>query len=171
MILAGVSVCALVRLMPFRPPNIEPILAVQLPFAHAYGRLTGFLFGVTSIVLFDFMTGHIGIWTLCTAAAYGAVGFFAATYFQGRAATARSYAVFAIASTLAYDAVTGLVIGPVFFGQPFWAAAVGQVPFTLMHLVGNVSFALVLSPALYRSIVERLAAKALSTATLLAQHN
>ena len=33
-------------------------------------------------------------------------------------------------------------------------ALIGQIPFTALHLLGNVSFALVLSPAIYNFIIE-----------------
>nr|MBP9749784.1 hypothetical protein [Candidatus Paceibacterota bacterium] len=87
------------------------------------------------------------------ALAYGALGAGAHYFFKHRESTARNYVVFAIFGTLFYDAVTGLTIGPLFWGQPFMVALVGQIPFTLMHLAGNVTFATVLSPALYRWVV------------------
>ncbi len=150
----GVSACVLLRLVPFRPPNIEPILAVQMPFAKAYGKLTGFIFGFSSVILFDLITGTVGVWTLITAATYGFLGILAGVYFAKRANSIRSYVSFAIVSTVIYDVITGFSIGPIFFGQSFVAAVVGQIPFTLWHCIGNVSFALVLSPALYRYVIE-----------------
>ncbi|MEK7107312.1 MAG: hypothetical protein AAB899_03955, partial [Patescibacteria group bacterium] len=44
-------------------------------------------------------------------------------------------------------------IGPIFQGQPFMVALTGQIPFTLMHLLGTVVFATLLSPSLYRWVV------------------
>ena len=40
----GFIACLLIRLIPFRPPNVEPILAMQMPFSRAYGALASFLF-------------------------------------------------------------------------------------------------------------------------------
>ena len=49
--------------------------------------------------------------------------------------------------------VTGLTIGPLFFGQSFAEAAIGQLPFTAYHLLGNVAFGALLSPLILRWIV------------------
>lgn len=150
----GFVVCLLIRLIPFRPPNIEPIMATVMPFGRAYGKTAGFLFAFASIVLFDCMVGKVGVWTLITGVAYGLVGFGAALYFKNKKSTAWNYTKYAIISTILFDAVTGFSIGPIFFGQSFMAAVIGQIPFTALHLLGNVSFAIVLSPALYTFVIE-----------------
>ena len=139
----------LFRLLPFRPPNVELILASQMPIAKTYGKLAGFLFGALSILAFDLMTGTIGPWTLITAPTYGVLGLFAAWYLKKRVGT-KHFVYFAIAGTLFYDAATGLTVGPLFFHQSFMVAVLGQIPFTLMHLLGNIAFALILSPFLVR---------------------
>ncbi len=139
----------LFRLLPFRPPNVELILTSQMPVAKAYGALAGFSFGALSVLVFDLLTGTLGPWSLITAPTYGILGLFAGWYFKNRGGR-KHFVYFAIAGTLFYDAITGLSIGPLFFGQSFAGALFGQVPFTLMHLLGNVSFALVLSPYLER---------------------
>jgi len=150
----GFLVCLLVRIIPLRPPNVEPILSTQMPFAKAYGKTAGFFFAFFSILLYDLVTGTLGEWSLITATTYGAIGLLAARYFRHRESRALNYAVFAIIGTLIFDGITGLSIGPLFFHQPFMEALLGQIPFTLWHLAGNVSFALVLSPALYRFVIE-----------------
>ena len=66
----------------------------------------------------------------------------------------KNYVLFAVIGTLFYDAVTGLTIGPLLWGQPFMVALIGQIPFTLLHLAGNITFAVVLSPLLYTWVVE-----------------
>ncbi len=145
----GFFVCLIVRLLPFRAPNIEPILAMEMPFAKAYGKTASFLFAFSSMVIFDALTGKIGVWTIITAFAYGALGIWAYAYLKNKKSSVRNYAAFAVMGTLAYDAVTGLSIGPLFFHQPFMAALIGQIPFTALHLLGNVSFAILLSPMIY----------------------
>lgn len=142
----GWILCFLVRLLPFRPPNIEPVLAFQMPFAKNFGYLPGFVFAFFNIILYDLLTAGLGPWTFITAVAYGLIGIWAARFFRRRTGTRIQYASFAIWSTLFYDAATGLTLGPIFFGQSFLAALVGQVPFTALHLLGNVGFALILSP-------------------------
>lgn len=149
-IFLGLVVCFLIRLIPFRAPNIEPILAAQMPFAKAYGKLVAFAFAFISMALYDVVSGQVGAWTLITALAYGFLGIWAAVFFKNRANNALNYAKFAVMGTLAFDIVTGLSIGPLFFNQPFVSAVTGQIPFTALHLIGNVSFAMLLSPPLYR---------------------
>lgn len=152
-LLAFIS-CLLFRLLPFRPPNIEPILATQMPIARVYGPYASFFFGFLSIVLYDITTGLLGIWTLATASAYGVLGVGAFFYFNKREVGIRHYVTFAIIGTLFFDAVTGLLVGPLIFDQRFLAALVGQIPFTAAHLLGNVAFAILLSPAVYHFMIK-----------------
>ncbi len=141
------------RLMPFRVPNVEPVLAVAMPFSKKYGAWAGFLFGLLSIALFDVAMGSAGWWTVITALAYGLVGAGAAWFFRKREAKTLNFLAYGIMGTIAYDALTGLTVGPLLFGQPLAAAFFGQVPFTLMHLAGTAVFSLVVSPLVYRWIV------------------
>ncbi len=149
----GWAVVFAFRLLPFRAPNVEPVLAVAMPFAKGYGAFGGFLFGFLSIVLFDVATGMVGIWTAVTAIAYGLVGAGAYFFLKSREPRAKNFVIYGIIGTIFYDAATGLTIGPIFFGQPFMAALVGQIPFTLAHLAGTIVFSLVASPLLYRWVV------------------
>jgi uncharacterized membrane protein len=143
----------LVRLMPFRAPNVEPIMAVIMPIGKIYGGFISFMFGFFSIFLFDSITSGIGIWTLVTAFAYGFLGLGAQYYFKNRSGW-KNYALYAVVATILYDAVTGLTIGPLFFHQSFMVSLIGQIPFTVLHLLGNVSFAIVLSPVIERWLVK-----------------
>ncbi len=149
----GWAVSFLIRLIPFRPPNIEPILAVQMPFSKKFGFLAGFFFAFLNIVLYDIITGKVGIWTLFTAMAYGLLALFSVWYFKTRR---RSYhfAIHALYATVLYDAATGLTIGPLFFGQSFASAFFGQIPFTLYHLAGNIAFGALVSPLIYRWVAD-----------------
>ena len=151
--IAFITVLA-VRLIPFRTPNIEPIMAVLMPFGKVYGALSAFVFAILSIFVYDSVTSGIGIWTIVTALAYGAVGFASYFYFKNRKSNWKSYAGYAFIMTIIYDAITGLTIGPLFFHQSFMISLVGQIPFTLLHLLGNVSFAIVLSPVIERWAVQ-----------------
>ena len=151
--LGAFMICLIVRLIPVRAPNVEPILAVQMPFAKRYGPFLAFLFGFASILLYDIITSRVGIWTLITALAYGALGIASSLYFKHRSGTRKQFVTFAIGATILYDAITGLTIGPLFFHQSFVASFVGQIPFTALHLLGNILFALLLSPAINRYLM------------------
>ncbi|MCE9585321.1 hypothetical protein K8Q94_01715 [Candidatus Nomurabacteria bacterium] len=146
--------CFLLRLIPFRPPNIEPLLAVQMPFSNVFGYFSTFFFGFMSIVVYDSVTSGIGMWTFITAIAYGFLGIWAMFFFKNRAPKALNYAYFAVMGTLAYDAVTGLTIGPLFFNQSFMNALIGQIPFSAMHLIGNITMALTISPLIHKYITQ-----------------
>jgi hypothetical protein len=142
-----------IRLMPFRVPNVEPIMTVIMPFGKVYGGLMSFAFGFFSIVLFDSVTSGLGIWTLVTALAYGLLGLGATYFFKNRSGW-KNYATYAVIATIVYDALTGLTIGPLFFHQSFIVSLVGQIPFTALHLLGNVSFAIVLAPLIERWVAK-----------------
>ena len=143
----------LVRLMPFRAPNIEPIMTTIMPIGKKCGSLMAFIFGSFSIVVYDLLTSGIGIWTLVTAFAYGLLGMGSFYFFKNRTGW-KNYAIYAVIATIFYDAVTGLTIGPLFFHQSFIVSLVGQIPFTFLHLLGNVSFAIVLSPVIEKWLVK-----------------
>lgn len=140
----------ILRLIPFRPPNIEPILAVQMPLTKRFGLFAGFIFAFLNIIIFDLIVNKVGLWTLITAVAYGLLAIFSHWYFKKRKSSAVNYAVHAIFATIIYDAITGLTVGPLFFNQSFISALSGQFIFTVYHLLGNVALALLFSPAIYR---------------------
>lgn len=144
----------LIRLIPFRAPNLEPMMTLIMPISKKYGIFMSFIFGFLSIVIYDSITSGWGIWTLITGLSYGLVGVGATFYFKNRSGK-RNYVIYAIIATILYDAVTGLTIGPLFFNQSFIVSLAGQIPFTILHLLSNVSFAIVLSPVIEKWLVEK----------------
>lgn len=151
--------CLLARLIPIRIPNIEPIFATMMPFSKAYGAYFGFSFAVLSILLYDTLTGTIGVQTFFTAGAYGILGLWATYYFKKNKANKWGYVRFAIIGTLFFDTLTGLTVGPLFFHQSFLGSLIGQIPFTALHLLGNITFAFILSPAIYNLLVKKRSGK------------
>ncbi len=97
---AGWAIVFAVRLIPFRVPNIEPLTAVQMPFAKRFGWAGGFLFGFLSIVFFDAVTSGIGVWTWVTAFAFGALGTGAGFFFGRRPPTRKNFLVYAVLGTI-----------------------------------------------------------------------
>lgn len=150
---SGFIVCLIIRLIPFRLPNIEPILTTTMPFSLRYGAAGGFLFGFFSIVIYDVILSKVGIWTLITAVLYGSLGVLSSYYFKSRESSRINYVKFAIAGTIYYDLISGIGIGVFVFKQSFMVTLLGQIPFTAMHLLGNIAFALILSPVIYRWVV------------------
>ena len=140
--------CFLFRLLPFRAPNIEPIMASLMPTARKYGVMVGFLFGFLSIFLYDCLT-HFGSWTWIASISYGIIGVVSALYFSKFKSSVFNFAVFAFFATIFYDLITGVLFAPI-FGVTMWTAFAQQIPFTALHLAGNIGFALTLSPILNR---------------------
>lgn len=140
---------------PFRVPNVEPLLASIMPIAARSSRLTGLVFAMSSILLYDLLTSGIGIWTICTALAFGTIALASSLYFKHYEPSRMQFVGFGVASTLFYDAITGLTIGPIVWHQSFAEAFLGQIPFTLLHLLGTAVFALVLSPVLLRVLASQ----------------
>lgn len=133
--------------------NVSPLLATELAGAKAYGPWVGGLYGAMSIALLDIIVGKAGSWTIITSLTYGAIGVWGAYFLKNRSASAKNFVLASIAGTLFFDLITGVLMGPLLYGQPWAEAVIGQIPFTLRHLVGNVFFALAFAPWFYRSIM------------------
>jgi uncharacterized membrane protein len=133
--------------------NISPLMATELAGAKAYGPWVGGLYGALSMALVDVLMGKVGSWTIVTSITYGLVGVLGAFYLRERQASRSNFIITSIVGTLFFDLITGVLMGPILFGGSFALAAIGQVPFTLRHLAGNVFFAAVLAPWFYRQIM------------------
>ncbi len=133
--------------------NVSPLMATELTGSKAYGPLTGGAYGALSIFLLDVFVGRVGLWTVITAVSYGAVGVWGGYFLRSREANAKNFVIASIVGTLAFDLVTGVIAGPVLFGQSWSSAALGQIPFTLRHLAGNIAFAATLAPWFYRHVM------------------
>ena len=142
----GLALCILVRLFTIAP-NVEPIMGFTMPFAKKYGKYAGLVFALLALVAIDFFTGRIGLWTLYTGMAYAAIGFAAGWFFTERKASRKNFLLFSIAGTLLFDITTALLFGWQ-FKQSLAVTLMGEVPFTVSHLLGNAAFALLASPAL-----------------------
>ena len=129
------------------------MLATMMPFSKRYGMIGSFLFGFLGIVLYDAVTSGWGVWTWVTAFSYGVLGIAARVYFKNREATVANFLIFGVPGTIVYDAVT-MMIGPIWGHQPLAIALAGQIPFTAMHLAGTIVFSVLLSPALYRWVIQ-----------------
>jgi len=140
--------CLLLRLIPLRAPNVEPIMASIMPLGRKFGASAAFLFGFLSIFIYDLLT-HFGSWTWIAGITYGVIGAVASVYFQKYKTSRANFVLFTILATIAFDFITGVLFAPV-FGQNIINALILQIPFTILHLVGNIGFALTLSPVINR---------------------
>lgn len=139
-------ICLLARLLPFRPLQTSLTLAVQMPMSRQWGGVMGFVFGFINMISFDLITGSMGWWTLITATSYGMLAYLIRICINTTFTTRYLYA--AVVATLSYDILTGIIFGPWLFGQSLFVTCIGQIPFTIMHLIANVTFSSLLSPHL-----------------------
>jgi uncharacterized membrane protein len=123
-------------------------MASIMPLGRKFGALVGFLFGFLSIFLYDAVT-HFGSWTWVAGITYGFIGAVSAWYFAKAKSSILNFAVFAFFATIVFDFVTGVLFAPMFH-ETMYTALILQIPFTLLHLAGNIGFALTLSPILNR---------------------
>jgi len=148
----GLLVVVAVRLIP-HPPNVEPIMSTMMPFSKKWGWLSGMFFCLVAILGYDLATGTLGQWSFITAGTYAFLGVCAGFYFKNKDNKIRYYLGFSIVATIVYDAITGIGIGMLFYDQSFMVTFVGQIPFTLYHLAGNIVLSSVVSPALYKWVI------------------
>jgi hypothetical protein len=148
-------------------PNNDPIMGFALPFAKRDKWWQAALFAVIAMVSFDFLTMKLGPWTIGTALAYGFIALLFSRYFRRQKSVGlKKYAGSSIVGVLIFDFITGPVMSSFLFRVHFWAAFLGQIPFTLMHLAGAVPLTLLIvpiaDPALRKSLQKSLAENAQS---------
>ena len=104
-----------------------------------------------ALALFDANSKlSVGMWTLAGAITWGIVG--ALFAMQKPDGSPLNFAKLGVAGTLIFDAVTGPIASTLIWGMPFSDALVGQVPFTLKHLLGIAAVSIVLAPLLFPSV-------------------
>lgn len=145
--------CLFLRSILIGFPNIEPVSSSIICLGKKFNFTQLFLFGFLNILFFDILTFRFGTWTFFTALTYAAVGL--GTYFIKQ--NKIHYLTYSIVSTLIYDVITGLIIGPVLLNQEFKTALIGQIPFSIFHVLGNLAFTLLFTYALELFFVTRLA--------------
>ncbi|MBU0647667.1 hypothetical protein KJ855_00630 [Patescibacteria group bacterium] len=150
--LIGLVVVIAFRLIP-HPPNVEPIMSTMIPFGKKWGWLSGMIFCLLSILIYDVITGTLGSWSILTAGTYAFLGAMAGLWLKNRPGFWH-YIGFAIVGTIFYDFITGVVGSTWLWGMDFMVALTGQIPFTLNHLAGNIILSAIWSPILYKWIVD-----------------
>lgn len=154
----GLVVVIFLRLIP-HPPNVEPITATIMPFGKKWGWVAGALFGAASIIIFDLMHptpgyARIGVWTFVTAGMFALIGIASGLYLKNKQNKIRYYVGFSVVATLVYDFVTGPIMSSAMWSISFMESLIGQIPFTINHLIGNIVLAVIVSPLLYKWVVE-----------------
>lgn len=151
--LISIIFCNAFRLLRFIPNN-DPIMGCMLPFSRQDKWWQGALFAFITMISFDLMTSGIGIWTLATAGTYAGLGLgFHLAYKRIGKVKLKHYLGSGIIGVLVFDFVTGVLLGPTMFGMNYMQALIGQIPFTIVHLLTVTAFILILTPVFDTSIV------------------
>ena len=151
--LLSILFCNAYRLLRIIPNN-DPIMGCMLPFSKQGRWWQGALFALVTMVSFDLITMKVGIWTAATGLTYAGLGLmFHLIYKRVGKVRLKHYLGSGVLGVLVFDFVTGVLLGPAMFGMSFAQAFVGQIPFTLIHLVTVTGFVLIITPVLDRAIV------------------
>lgn len=135
-------------------PNNDPIMSMALPFARRSSALTSFAFPFLTMASFDFVTNLLGPWTLVTSITYGLIGLMVHYFLKEQQKVGiQDYLALGVMGVLLFDFVTGVLATPILFGGTFADSLIGQIPFTLMHLISTTAFILVVTPILDRQVL------------------
>lgn len=142
----GILLSNIIRLFRFIPNN-DPIMAIMLPYAKSDKKYKAVLFPFITMVSFDLITGMLGIWTIVTALTYAGLGLlFTQFFFKEKKISIFKYLKGGVIGVLIFDFITGPIMSSFMFGMSFIEAFLGQIPFTLMHLVTVGTFIIVITP-------------------------
>jgi hypothetical protein len=99
--------------------------------------------------------GTVGLWTATGALSWGIVCLLFSR--QKPDGSPLAFAKLGIGGTLLFDALTGPIASTFVWGMPFSDALVGQIPFTIKHLLGIGAVSIVLAPLIFPSVRKTLA--------------
>ncbi|MEI6479178.1 MAG: hypothetical protein WCO18_02690 [bacterium] len=153
MVLGFIS-AMLYRFIPFRPPNVEPLMSVMMPFSKKVSKIELFVFAFLSIFIYDLFTAGIGTYTITAGICYGLLGIWSSSYFANRKFGLKNLVICSTFGIIFFDAVTGVIIGPMLSGGSYYLAFIGQIPFTALHLMGGTLFAITLSPLIVKILAK-----------------
>jgi uncharacterized membrane protein YuzA (DUF378 family) len=104
---------------------------------------------------FDLITQSFGVWTLVTSITYAVLGLIFWKYLKGKKdVTTKRYLGCGITGVLFFDLITGVIATPLMFNMSFEQAFIGQIPFTVLHLITVSFFVLLVTPLLDKHILQ-----------------
>ena len=167
--LIGILLSNIIRFARFIPNN-DPIMAIMLPYAKSDKKYKAVLFPFITMVSFDLITGMLGVWTIVTALTYAGLGLlFTQFFFKEKKISIFKYLKGGIIGVLIFDFVTGVIAMPFMFGMSFELALIGQIPFTLMHLLTVGIFIIVITPLYDKHIIKNISLEDLAVFNKLKQ--
>ncbi len=138
-------------------PNSDPIMAFILPAAKNEPWWKAPLFAFATMFSFDLVTSGIGKWTFVTAITYSLIALAFRFTLKGQKSSLRLFLSNGVLGVLAFDLITGPIMGSALFGQPFGPTFLMQIPFTIMHLVSAAFAICIISPFFDAQIAREIA--------------
>ncbi len=126
----------LIRFLPLKAPNIEPVMASTMPLAKKYGRLSAFTFAFLSMILFDLIDGEVGAWTWVTAIVYGTIGIAASYYFKNKSNRPLNYLKFSIVRRPNRTHYRPNFLWSIFYGSAGWSNPLHRYPLARQQHLG-----------------------------------
>ena len=143
--LTGFLVANLYRLLRVFP-NSDPLMGFILPAAKNLKWWKAPLFAFASMFVFDIFTSGIGLWTWVTASTYALIALGFHFYLKEKKSTFKLFISSGVFGVLIFDLITGPIMSSFLFKQTFLIAILGQIPFTVMHLISVVFGIVIISP-------------------------
>ncbi|OGB97827.1 hypothetical protein A3F06_00335 [candidate division TM6 bacterium RIFCSPHIGHO2_12_FULL_36_22] len=113
---------------------IDPFPGFLLLLNRQFNQLSCFIFMLMQFFVFDYINDAIGGWTLITAISYASIAVYLNFYTHNKRITIAQSILYTATAAICFDAIT-LWIGPLYFGQPITSALIGQIPFTIDHVI------------------------------------
>lgn len=105
------------------------------------------IFAFSAMFIFDFLTSGIGLWTWVTAITYASIAVLFSFFFKRiKKAKISQYVSASIIGVLIFDIITGPIMSSFLFNQPLWFVILGQIPFTIYHLISATTYVVILAP-------------------------
>lgn len=153
-LIVSLVIANLIRLLKIIPNN-DPVMSMALPFSRRSPAITSFLFPLITMASFDLVTNELGPWTVVTSLTYGFLGLaFHYLLKERKKVEIGTYLGFGVVGVLVFDFVTGVVATPFLFPpMTFEQALIGQIPFTLLHLITSSAFIVAVTPLLDKEVL------------------
>ncbi len=142
---AFVMIAAALRVPMQIVPSAEPIIFFAILSGWLFGARKGLIVGVSALWVSNFLViGGQGPWTIFQLVAFGIAGSLGGLL--RKKATKLEVITVVVLATVIFELVVN-TSSLFFFGFNLWAAFIPALPFGIVHLATNVSFALILHKA------------------------
>ncbi len=142
--LSNAMFCVLAKFCFNWPGNFNLIFGLQLFLAQYFGPMALGTWTAFNIFSYDLLTESLGFWSVVTSSSYFLVSLLTKFFINShklKLIKHQNYSFinflkFTLLITIFYDLVTAST-GPLFFNQGWCTMLVGQVPFTVVHVISN----------------------------------